>query len=245
MEVEKKLKILSQNMNVHHFVAHSYYSREDRIAGMLKIIPEFDIVCLQEIFTFNLFGYGLDYRERIISTWNSHHAVSETAPWLQQGKLSDILLCVQPPDTGLMILSKHKILSTKTVFYDDRNPLEYFSKKGMINVSSLLNLNQQGGLIAKIDTGNSVVNVVTTHLDAHVPEVRVRQLTQLMQVLKDTIDLEKEKIILLGDINIHAGYVLMLSLFFLMRSDNGANEEFLNLQKVVSPLQDVRKLGGI
>jgi len=159
---------------------------------------------LQEVFTFNLFGIGSDFRSKIIDAWGSFYAVSDSAPWLQQ-------------DTGLLILSKHKIISSKTIFYDARNPKEYFSKKG--------------ALIVKIDTGNFPLNVITTHLDAHEADVRTLQLTQLMTVLKSSLDFEKDKTILLGDINIDAG-------------NEGRKEEFVNLLELLNPFQDVRKMGG-
>jgi len=151
------LKFLTQNMNIHHFVAHSYAARNERIEGLISIFPSYDIIALQEVFTFNFMGVGVSYREKIMNAWGDSFAFSESPPWLQQ-------------DTGLMILSRYKILESKTIFYEARNPLEYFSKKG--------------ALIAKIDTGEAVVNVVTTHLDAHVPGVRELQLAQLMEELK-------------------------------------------------------------
>lgn len=90
IEEKKSFKILSQNMNIHHFVAHSYFARDERLDGLIKILPLFDIIALQEIFTFNLFGVGAYYREKIIQFWTDqglHYAFSETAPWLQQGIL--------------------------------------------------------------------------------------------------------------------------------------------------------------
>lgn len=82
---KKSIKILSQNMNIHHFVSHSYFARSERLDGLIKIFPLFDIIALQEIFTFNLFGVGTDYREKIIQSWGLHSAYSDSPPWLQQG----------------------------------------------------------------------------------------------------------------------------------------------------------------
>lgn len=83
------------------------------------MLPDFDLVCLQEIFTFNLFGVGAELRSEILKNWPHHSAVSKSAPFLQQ-------------DTGLMILSKYPIVEQDTLFYKDRNPKEIFSKKGTV-----------------------------------------------------------------------------------------------------------------
>jgi hypothetical protein len=87
METVKKtaVSILTQNMNVHYFVPHSYNYRDSRVKVLVSILDGFDIICLQEIFTFNLFGVGTELRSEILKGWPHHSALSKSAPWLQQG----------------------------------------------------------------------------------------------------------------------------------------------------------------
>lgn len=60
-------------------------------------------------------------------------------------------------DTGLLILSKHPVLESETLFYRDRNPKEIFSKKGALRAKIQLP--------HKTADGKDYFYVITTHLD--------------------------------------------------------------------------------
>jgi endonuclease/exonuclease/phosphatase family metal-dependent hydrolase len=153
-------------------------------------------------------------------------------------------------DTGLMILSKYPILESKTLFYDDRNPKEIFSKKGALRAK--IQLPQEG------DNGKDYFYVITTHLDAricfsqayvhkaHVPEIRQKQLSQLVEEFVKP--LENEKVVLVGDFNVHcpsyASKFVPPHVFRLASKDDDSSE-YSKLLTVLQPFQDLRQLGNI
>jgi len=173
-------KLLTQNMNIHHFVPHSYNARESRVDGLLKILHQFDLIALQEVFTFNsvLGSTGTASREKIVKGWGHNVAGSDSPPWLQQ-------------DSGLLILSKFKIEESKSIAFSDRNPKEYFSQKGALRVKIRLNAEQ-------------CLYIITTHMDAHQQDCREQQLDQLVNELITPILGTKDPIVVLGDFNIDA-----------------------------------------
>uniref|UniRef100_A0A6B2LFQ4 Endonuclease/exonuclease/phosphatase domain-containing protein n=1 Tax=Arcella intermedia TaxID=1963864 RepID=A0A6B2LFQ4_9EUKA len=215
--------MLTQNMNIHHFVYHSYANRESRIKGLLAVLEDFDIVALQEVFVFNtpLMGnVGTFGRQSILDHWKHHYAVPPSPPLLQQ-------------DSGLMILSKYPILQTWSLSFDHRGPTEYLSQKG--------------ALMAKIEVGDKKVNVITTHLDARSAAVRALQVDQIVdQFLHKTLGLgdgeTEEGCILVGDLNsnpMKSGYSAAISYFA------DSQDEFVKVSQKLDPLKEVRSQGGI
>ncbi|ELR19761.1 endonuclease/exonuclease/phosphatase family protein [Acanthamoeba castellanii str. Neff] len=154
-----RVRLLTQNMNIHHFVGHSYPNREARVNGLLAHVDEFDVVMLQELFKF--------------------HASHAPPHWFQQ-------------DTGLLILSKHPIVSSKTIFFKERSVAEMVSLKGALMTKLRLS-----------DEGPHLV-VITAHLDAHSLDIRLAQLKQIMTELvhKELAEDEEARIVLGGDLNI-------------------------------------------
>lgn len=175
------MRLLTQNMNIHHFVGHSYPNREARVNGLLAHVDEFDVVMLQELFKFHVPGGAVgEWRDRVVARWPHHHQASHAPPhWFQQ-------------DTGLLILSKHPIVSSKTIFFKERSVAEMVSLKGALMTKLRLS-----------DEGPHLV-VITAHLDAHSLDIRLAQLKQIMTELvhKELAEDEEARIVLGGDLNI-------------------------------------------
>jgi len=179
------VRVLTQNMNIHHFVAHSYPNRGARMRGLLAQVDAFDVVLLQELFTLHLpWGTaGGSWRDKVVACWPHGFSASCASPssWFTQ-------------DAGLLILSKYPIVESKTL------PFKHYSLQEVVC--------RKGALMAKIKVSNHEPSrhliAITAHLDAHSAEVRLLQLTQIMEELVNQ-ELEQDpeaQIILGGDLNI-------------------------------------------
>ena len=127
-------------------------------------------------------------------------------------------------NNGLVILSKHKILETKNLIFN--------------NTAGLQTIVNNGAILAKINLNNNIINVIVTHLhagpfdsrfmnsyDTYLRVVR-NQVVELYKFIKENIK-QDEKYIIAGDFNIddkdkeslahlekHLGESLMRSLGF-------------------------------
>jgi len=230
------VRMLTQNMNIHHFVYHSYANRESRVKGLPSILENYDVIALQEVFILNtpLLGpIGTFGRQTILENWKYHSAVPHSPPYFQQ-------------DSGLMILSKYPILKTWSIAFTNRGATEI--------------VNQKGALMAEIQVGDKTVHVINTHLDAKSAEIRALQINQLcaeflgkqlrLQGSGTELNVEEKQetktqsdvaCILVGDLNSNA--------MFKGNSDSKpvteSPSEFLHVSEMLLPLKDARFEGAI
>eukprot|EP00028_Trichosphaerium_sp_Am-I-7-wt_P003121 CAMPEP_0168518762 /NCGR_PEP_ID=MMETSP0405-20121227/6905_1 /TAXON_ID=498012 /ORGANISM="Trichosphaerium sp, Strain Am-I-7 wt" /LENGTH=249 /DNA_ID=CAMNT_0008539155 /DNA_START=134 /DNA_END=883 /DNA_ORIENTATION=- len=170
-------------MNIHSFVHHSYPHQYNRLEGLLEHINEYDIVCLQEVFSLHTPVSDTGVRKkRILDVWEGHHVKSK--------RPERYLPCVQ--DSGLMILSKFPWVASNSIVFKKWSYTEILCSKGALH--------------AHLKIGDESLHIITAHLDAHSKGVREKQLQQIKDELIAPI-LKSDpnaKIVASGDWNIDA-----------------------------------------
>jgi endonuclease/exonuclease/phosphatase family metal-dependent hydrolase len=131
---------LTYNILCHWFVDAP--NKAQRLQTLLDKIESYDVVCLQELFTFGALRYGLvTYKTWIVS----------------EAKKKGFLFYADSPgsllgqDSGLLILSKLPITSCDYLIFN--NWTEWLNAKGAIQ--------------ATIDHDGTPLNIVTLHCDSH------------------------------------------------------------------------------
>mgnify|MGYP001071345526 CR=1 FL=1 len=154
------------------------------------ILPNFDIVCLQEIF-----GSYNKRRKFLIKRAKEQGFEFYAVPHSANIWTLPII------DGGLLILSKYPILESDFMPYE----------KGVLPDS----LSKKGVLYAKISTPQEVIHVFTSHTQSsyntgnerewyNYRSVRREQLKQLKQFISYKLGNKKELAVLMGDLNVDA-----------------------------------------
>ena len=190
MFTTETMKILTLNMFIRPpFISTSYGDAKDKRLEMLKgLLKEYDVVCLQE-----MFGSFSTRRKKLIAYAQSigfaHYATGPSSN-IFKGKFVD---------SGLLILSKFKLL--------DHVILQY------TNGIKSDNLSAKGAICIKVEVLGQVMAIFTTHLQASytlnltessdVVRIRQLQLHELNAFIRKTTQLN-DHIIVTGDFNINA-----------------------------------------
>jgi endonuclease/exonuclease/phosphatase family metal-dependent hydrolase len=164
--------------------------KNERLREFAKVIPQFDILCLQEVF-----ALGNSRQARLISAarrYNFHHVTSVPPP----------LISSKFVDAGLVILSKYPIVSSDGHIFNHGNQIDFYTAKQVLYAKVQLAL-------------DSFVHVFTAHLQASYYENadQVNQLNDEARThqLQEMIDFARVKaldtehpILLTGDFNLPA-----------------------------------------
>lgn len=167
--------------------------KDERLEDFCKIIHEYDIICLQE-----MFGAFNSRKQSLI------RAATKSGFFFYVDTSSPSFLSKYMVDGGLMILSRFPIVSFSFTQY----------RYGVIADS----LAQKGLLYAKVLIKDSFLHLFTTHLQAsyldsgesHFKvscETRMAQMKQINHMMNDVLKLQyhkRDKIILCGDFNVDA-----------------------------------------
>ncbi|CAL5979329.1 Neutral_sphingomyelinase [Hexamita inflata] len=168
---------------------HGRDFRTFRLNELLKISPNYDVICLQEYFECKSNRKMLDnFMQRLELQGFTYHI---TGPW--QGRCGAFM------SGGLLIASKYPIVDYEAVPYKDHG---YASDS----------LTKKGFLYAKIQFPTKAVQIITTHLQANYNTEKEQprhqkstsnQLNQLSAFIQSTLNHDLP-IILAGDFNIDA-----------------------------------------
>ena len=153
------------------------------------ICPEFDFVCLQEVFRFGnvwMEMFSNSYHSTLVKKalkLNYHVAISDDPSPMCQ-------------DSGLVILSKFPIMTCKNYVFQNASWNDYVTAKGILFTK--VRHPQEG-----------IIFLFTLHMDAHDTEVRRGQLDELTTFVRECTmpsflknKHEKQSIVIAGDFNI-------------------------------------------
>lgn len=172
------LKIISYNISALpkwcNFNGNPFKRIEEIIDLLIK--NNADVICLQEVFDIKI--RNRIYQELLI--YDFHYKPSNSFFYLS---------------SGLMILSKHKIISKGFEAYNNYSGEDSLSEKGILYIT--------------IEINNTVYTIVNTHLNANAifsltricVRTREKQIHQLLEFIKNR-DTNRDNIILCGDFNI-------------------------------------------
>ena len=149
------------------------FKRIEQIIDLL-IKNDADVICLQEVFDIKI-------RNRI---------AQELLKYDFHYKPSNSMFCLS---SGLMILSKYRIISKGFEAYNNYSGEDSFSEKGILFIT--------------IEINNTVYTIINTHLNANAifslnrrcVRTRDKQMHQLIEFIKNN---NRDNIILCGDFNI-------------------------------------------
>lgn len=183
--------------------------KAERIQGLLHNLAtqpsaeDVDVIALQEMFTFGsswLLQGNTELREQLIEGARklgfTHVALSDEAKFLMQ-------------DSGLMILSKHKIVDHENYIFKYASWTEYIVAKGILYAL----IEKNGG---DLNEDREYVMVFCVHMDAHTDSARREQIKELKQFV--TMKLEtaaternisfhengNNRVVICGDYNINS-----------------------------------------
>jgi len=199
------MKILSQNMWLTSLTLRTPPEKANRIDGFVKNLRSYneqhdpiDIVCLQELFTFGGIGFlGLE-NESIRLKRRLLEPCTEELGYNYVQSNSASLFC---QDSGLAILTRHKILKSENYIFQYASYTEYVVAKGILYA------------LIKEESTSSHVFVFCLHMDAHSGKARREQLketklfvqSKLKQAEEDGIVVTpggSNRVVICGDFNI-------------------------------------------
>eukprot|EP01130_Rhizamoeba_saxonica_P015562 TRINITY_DN7022_c0_g1_i1.p1 TRINITY_DN7022_c0_g1~~TRINITY_DN7022_c0_g1_i1.p1 ORF type:complete len:393 (-),score=64.43 TRINITY_DN7022_c0_g1_i1:76-1254(-) len=193
-EEKNDVRVLSYNIFMRPPLAKNNESdyKEIRLLEFYKVISDFDVIALQEIFTL-----GNSRPARLIKkakTLGFNYYVQSTPPPLWSIKFVD---------AGLLILSKYPIVESDAHIYNAGNQIDNLAAKQV--------------LYAKIEMPNTkrVLHVFTSHLQASYEEndavtnqindiIRADQIREMMEFVHEKCDNKPGDIIITGDFNADA-----------------------------------------
>ena len=152
------IRILSQNLWLHYLVSSP--QKKDRLLDFLSVIAQFDVLCLQEVFTLRFLGMKV----ASLKDWLIQEArqlgflfwTDSGSTWIGQ-------------DSGLLILSRYPIMRSSYLTF---------------NSFALSELpNAKGALFATIEIKSRMLHVCCTHLDAHSATCRSEQVAAIVSHL--------------------------------------------------------------
>jgi endonuclease/exonuclease/phosphatase family metal-dependent hydrolase len=222
------VNFLSQNMWLTNYAkVQPPFKKERAMAFITEHAPKFDVICLQEVFKL---GRNVSYSP-LLNLYNSFiNGIKSNTTLKDNNTMVDQFLMAakinfpyiaesRPPttffqDSGLLILSKHKILKSEFVPFKNTSWSDYMcADKGVLYAQ------------IEIEVGH-VAHFITTHLDAHSSEVRYQQVQEIgtcvQRWVKDRAsEIEREfdeLIVICGDFNIdsrsyNSAYSEMMKIF--------------------------------
>jgi len=193
-EHKHSLKFLSYNLYCLPWIATAFSPAScplssERSTAFLEHVPSYDVLALQEVW---------DPRYKTLERFaaqNNIHVVGSSAP------APTSYFSLRLFGGGLMIMSKHPIVDTREVMFDQGSHSDKFVTKGV--------------LYAKIKVGSSFVHIFNTHLQASYgyefdfnnnpfTAIRHRQLKKLAEFVKQVTSNDNYPIMLAGDFNVNA-----------------------------------------
>jgi len=180
------MKILCQNLNVHHLVSHST-GKGERTAKFADALAAHspDVVVVQEMFVLStLFTkVGTDVRQQLL--------VKAKEAGLQYCALSKPANLFFGQDAGLVILSKFPIAKEYNVTFREYGWKEVPNKKGFVHAK------------LKVPGLEKCLHIITVHMDAHEHTVRDSQVKQLRVHLGGHVSPD-DYVIIGGNLNVVA-----------------------------------------
>eukprot|EP00667_Euglena_gracilis_P015960 EG_transcript_16630 len=180
------MRIICQNLNVHHLVAHSKQKGE-RTGKFAEVLATHapDIVIVQEMFVLStLFTkVGGDLRQQLI--------LKAKDCGLQYCALSKPANLLFGQDAGLVILSKMSVAKEYSVTFREYGWKEAPNKKGFLHAK------------LKFPDADKFLHVITIHMDAHEQAARDNQVKQLRAHLGGHVSTD-DYVIIGGNLNIPA-----------------------------------------
>lgn len=177
--VNLTFQLLTHNMWVHYLTSSPNKVQRMHIFMNEVAKHNYDVVFLQEIFIFNIFGMaaGAELRQYMEVEFKKlgyeHQALGDNAPW------------VWGQTSGLCIFSKHPISTSKERRW--YKPSDWGTGKGYIH--------------AVINIHNEDIHFINVHLDAHGAPARREQVKAIVNDLPKPYD--TCRVVIAGDYNIH------------------------------------------
>ncbi|KAG2379009.1 hypothetical protein C9374_007647 [Naegleria lovaniensis] len=205
------MKLITYNMWLTALTVRVPPHKEERIEGLLNnlasqpLATDVDIVALQEMFTFGsswLLHGNTELRDGLIQKASkigfNHVALSNEPKFLMQ-------------DSGLMILSKHKIVDQENYIFKYASWTEYIVAKGILYA-----LIEKNGSSSN-EHDREYVMVFCLHMDAHTDSARREQIKELKQYVKTKLEKvfternisfhgqnSKNRVVICGDYNVNS-----------------------------------------
>lgn len=185
-----------------------------------RIIPEFDVVVLQEVFS------TLNSRKGFIVG----EARKAGLVYSQEGPAAS-LFSGSLTDSGLLVLSRYEIVDRDLITFEDSMGPDRLSAKGVIYV--------------KIKTNASPINLFTTHLQSSYTtqsysdfmkyrQIRRKQLVQLRKFIDIKVQNPNETVIIAGDLNVDGREHIKPPLFQVLIKQQPCQDDYSSLCEILS-----------